>query len=192
MKRLAPSLTLLLAACSAACASGPAPAAPGPVLARKPYTAEQIRDAFPDGSWFRYRVVATSTSAPAGGADQTAYSITTFTGGTAESVTVEKLNTTADGTAVGPPEKSVAEWTALRDHAAFPEERTTITEVELDHPFGKVPCWLYVVRGEGEEWRFYFGKELPGPPIEWEIRSGGKVARAVMVGRKSGDVVLGR
>jgi hypothetical protein len=76
----------------------------------------------------------------------------------------------------------------LRDHAAFPAERTTRTEASCRVQAGSYECWEYVVeQGEGEDGRpivsrFWFAHSKPGPPVLMETLHGGtRVLRMELV-----------
>lgn len=88
-------------------------------------------------------------------------------------------NEDADRQVVGEVTLAAPNWEELQGHASFPEERTTIENVDTKTPFGTFPCWLYTVRdtaeGKDTAQRFHFARELPGPPVLVEMESGGRV-----------------
>lgn len=76
----------------------------------------------------------------------------------------------SDGQPVGEPERSTSTWTELMEHATFPVDKTTIEDVSLKTPAGTFDAWLYTVEGPkaGVVTRFYFAKEHPGAPVQYE------------------------
>ena len=66
--------------------------------------------------------------------------------------------------------ESWSTWAELRDHAAFPAARTTVTEgVEVDVRAGRFVCTLYEVESEEEgtpiTTSYWFARERAGPPV---------------------------
>lgn len=80
-------------------------------------------------------------------------------------------------------------WSELVQHARFPEKDTTITDTSLEVPIGRFDCWLYTLnirddQGRPLERRFFFAKELPGPPIHAEtLAEGRKILRTTLIER---------
>lgn len=169
-----------------ACAPKVEPA-PAPVLAvldsaPTPYTAEQIRDAFPAGTQVRFTLTM-----PDGA---TMISAMEFTAVDAEGATYRHAMLTASGEELSPPEESRAAWTELRDHAKFPLESTRVEEVSVTTALGTFDAWLYTVQADEEGFgpttqRYWFAKEMPGPPVLLTVEAGGaEVQRMEMIERK--------
>jgi hypothetical protein len=157
----------LLAAVLVGCASDPAPAPDesGPVtaepMAPTPYTADQIREGNPAGTFLVFRIE--TTDAPV------MQRWMQFVSTDAEGAVVEGGVQDERGAAIGATERQESTWQELRDHAAFPEAKTTRSEVTCEVRSGRFECWLYTVETEEEgavvTSRFYFAKDRPGPPV---------------------------
>lgn len=128
----------------------------GEELAPRPFTAAQIRAFHPPGTTFVHAVESRGevrrTRSTVVSADQ-------------EWVEFEDQALDEAGSPVGEPSRWKASWVELRDHATFPAQDTTITDVRHTVPAGTFECWLYVVTSDNEERHFYFAKEKPGAPI---------------------------
>jgi len=65
----------------------------------------------------------------------------------------------------------------LQAHASFPSKDTHIFEDRCQVPAGSFDCWVYRVRrrenGKLHELRYWFAKELPGPPVLLEEERAG-------------------
>ncbi|MFT4539529.1 MAG: hypothetical protein ACI835_001976 [Planctomycetota bacterium] len=71
-----------------------------------------------------------------------------------------------DGTEAVPPDTLSVRWSELRDHASFPADATTRSEVTITVPIGTHEAWLYQVEeGEGVTSRYWFSKKRAGPPL---------------------------
>lgn len=83
-------------------------------------------------------------------------------------------------------ETGTSKWTELHQHGAFPAAATTIEEdVSVTVPAGTFVTQLYTVTQGDATRRFWFAKELPGPPVQFETERGGKVVmRAQMLRAK--------
>ena len=163
MTRTAMTWSLLAFFALASCESS-APArdvAPWPdhVPGPSPYTAEQIRDAHPDGTVLRFRMWTQATGDVVQQME--------FVGGDAEGTTVRQ-SYEKDGVAAGNPTEQRATWTTLRDHAVF-DAATTEREVgRVTVPAGTFDCWIFSVRRvatPGVVQRLWFALDKPGPPV---------------------------
>lgn len=129
-----------------------------PMILRRPFTADEIRDgwvpglsidvrrATPDGEVLeRWTVVGHD----AGGAD------------------IEYRTLDADGNPTDEARTVRSPWTELRDHATFPADRATREAATRETPLGTLDGWVYVVRNEnaGSVTEMFFAESMPGAPI---------------------------
>ncbi|MCK5221471.1 MAG: hypothetical protein KAR14_07820, partial [Candidatus Aminicenantes bacterium] len=78
--------------------------------------------------------------------------------------------------------KNYAKWTDLQEHASFPEENTTITTDKIKLEPGEFECFVYTVKTGDSLNKYYFAKELPGPPVYYEkFQKGESVFRMTLV-----------
>ena len=150
--------SVLLGACTA---SGPPPAGTAPT----PYTAAEIRRANPTGTELVHRV------REHGGP----WRLQTLRFVSSGSGSARVAVSTAAAGEPTPAEASTSRssWAELRDHGAFPAERTTRVRAQVVVPAGTFDCWVYTVLGEGDTTsRFSFAVDLPGPPVRLETTSG--------------------
>lgn len=135
-----------------------------------PYSAEQIREACPDGRQDFYRIEVPGRP--------TIIRITTFVKGDGESVQFSTRQEDEDGAVLGKPSSSRARWEDLQAHASFPSEQTEISQDRCQVPAGAYDCWVYRVRrrekGRLRETRFWFAKQLAGPPVLLEDETDGR------------------
>jgi hypothetical protein len=150
----------------------PAPAASvaaAPQMAPTPYTADQLRDAQKKGRVYRFKVEFLGKPATE--------HLFTFVAVDADGAEVETTEKDASGKPIGQPEKSHATWEELRKHAEFPADATKIADESITIPAGKFDCRVYTVtRGSGADTtvtKFYFAKELPGPPVLLQMEKEG-------------------
>ena len=170
--RLVVALLLLVAGLVAPGCAGPEPApAEAPddsQFAKRPFTAEQIRDNMPVGSWTLYSIVQAGQPA--------VQRLTTVSSADADSVVMTVELKDPAGQLLGAPQEDAARWDELMRHASFPVTDTTIRDVDLETPAGRFACWRYEVIGEEEgvpvRSLFYFAKELPGAPVRYEMFRG--------------------
>ncbi len=159
----------LLAACGPEPVTAPPPAAPTiAATAPTPYTAEQIRDGCPAGRAIVFRRASSSRASRRCGAPLR------FVSSSPEAAEIETSMTDDAGAPLGAPERERAPWEELRQHAAFPADRTTIARDTVTTPAGTFECDVYTVRGDGDEVkRFWFAKTMPGPPVLFVTEKGG-------------------
>lgn len=179
-------LTLALAstACSAPArhdpvvASAPTPSAtasapPDPDAGRAPtpYTVDQLRKALVVGKQLTF-VVEGPDKLP----QQKRFR---FVAADDEHVTVATELLGDDGKVLGQPEVEITTWDALRHHASYPVEATTISDATAEVPAGSFACKRYTVieRKDDAELRTVacFGLETPGPPLEMTVEKNGKL-----------------
>ncbi len=178
-----PSVALLLALLSA-CGGSPPPPAPAPVAAPSPaasasssgsaadagaasassefaptpYTAEQIRKATAVGRTYEFRTEVA-------GAPSRRLVIAFTNVSDAEAETKNSL-LDEQGKELAPPKISHAAWDELRRHAEFPRAATVIANEKIAVPAGTFDCVRYTVtEGPGDVSKFYFAKQMPGPPV---------------------------
>jgi gamma-glutamylcyclotransferase (GGCT)/AIG2-like uncharacterized protein YtfP len=179
-----PILSLALVACSGSVDHDP----PGPPSAEtvsaeflpRPFTSEQIRDAWGDGftihlrqstpervERFRWTVVA---------ADE-------------EGVEIEYATIDESGAVQFEPRIERSSWDELRDHATFPRQTTTRERVERETPLGSLEGWLYVSQDAraGTVTEMFFTERLPGAPIFARTTQDGRIV-AEMVQLKRNDL----
>lgn len=168
---------LILVALSAALL-GP-PMASGQQHLPTPYTADQIRDAFPQGLQILMRVTT-----PAG----TSFSKMVVQRWSPDEVTMSEQAVDEAGRPIGPQTVATATWVELRDHASFSAETAIRRRAIQTTPLGSLEGWLYMVR-EGEESvsEFFFADAFPGPPILFsQSQTGTAQLRAEMIERSGG------
>jgi hypothetical protein len=153
--------------------AAPASVAAAPEMAPTPYTADQIRDAQKKGRVYRFKMEVAGQPA--------AEHLFTFVAVDADGADIETTEKDASGKPIGQPEKSHATWEELRKHAEFPADATKIADETITVPAGKFDCRVYTVtRGTGADTtvtKFYFAKELPGPPVLLQTEKGGTRVR---------------
>ncbi|WP_394830683.1 hypothetical protein LVJ94_29665 [Pendulispora rubella] len=173
--RYVPSLLLALSGCGGA---KPPPAIPGDA-APIPYTAEQIRDACPPGSTRIFRIEEVG--------QPVLRNIIRFVAATPEEAEIEIAVTDESGLEAEPTKRERVPWEKLRQHAAFPRARTTITDETVATPAGTFAVKMYVVQGDGDQVkRFAFAKSLPGPPVMYATDKGGiRVMTSTLVSTES-------
>jgi hypothetical protein len=160
------------------------------VTAPTPYTAVQIRDANPPGTRMVFRLEEDGRAAGT--------RTIRFIGGIGAGDVAVMIGTGASpsGAPLGAPERSIATWSDLRDHAAFPLNRTTRRRERCTVEAGTFECWLYLVEapGVGEApalSRYYFADDRPGPPVLVEEERGGElVSRMELVSDSRGPAGL--
>jgi hypothetical protein len=86
------------------------------------------------------------------------------------------------------PPRSAA-WAELRSHQEFPADRVTTAEEEVKVPAASWKATVYTVRGEGGAIdRFYFARDLAGPPVLFTTEKDGKrVMTSTLVEYRPGE-----
>jgi hypothetical protein len=140
-----------------------------PGHAPTPFTAEEIRNACPQGT----AVVLRRESM-----DQVVTVTHTFAKCDEEGADVELTVTNEEGKELGKQTKR-SSWKEMQEHASFPEPDTKITEETVEVPAGKFECLLYTVvqdtAGKRIRKSMHFAKKLPGPPVKMVFEMDGKV-----------------
>ena len=103
----------------------------------------------------------------------------------AEGATLERRLVAADGGAEGEVSAGRVTWLELQWHAAFPAERTTVTEETLELPMGRLECVRYDTR-EGDVTdapveSFWFARAFPGMPVRYESPTPAGIVRTTVV-----------
>lgn len=147
-----------------------------------PFSAAEIRDAWPEGFWLDTR----TTSAEG---ERLGRTIVTEWG--AEKVTMvevvieEGAQPTAEQIAAA--QSATMTWDELEGHARFDASRTTRERERHTTALGAaLEGWTYRVRGsEGAESVFFFADDFPGPPVlYWQTRAGERLFTAEQVARR--------
>jgi hypothetical protein len=140
--------------------------------APRPYSAQQIRDFHPVG----FKCLFWSKTG-----DVHSHSHWEVVRSTPEEVEFEFEETDGDGRTTDK-RRQTFRWEELRNHATFPASQTHITDVRRKTPLGTFDCWLYTIKDEKGEKRFYFAKDKPGAPIEFGTWvDGEQVMRSVIM-----------
>ncbi len=152
-----------LAACAGAGSDPEAGTAP------TPFSAAEIRAANPTGTELVYRI--RDLEGPSG--VQTIRFVSSGSGSARLAVTMDGF----DGQPLGPAETMRSSWAELRDHAAFPADRTHRVRSTCTVPARTFDCWVYsVIQDASTVSRFHFALDLPGPPVRLETtRDGSEV-----------------
>jgi len=150
-----------------------------PGHAPTPFSADEIRKGCRAGVWRLYRVAAAGRPP--------SYRILRFDRANEAGVIVVSAMTDMKGRPFGEQRRVKALWKGLQSHASFPAGATTIRTEKRTTPAGTFVCWRYDVvgrlAGQREVKRFWFAKNLPGPPVDLERRVGGRVVqRMTLVG----------
>lgn len=131
-------------------------AAPQPESAPTPYTAEQIRAASRDGRTWEYHVE--NRGQPARTRTIVMHRVTD------ENVEIE-TSTRQGRRVIEEPERSTATWEELRQHALFPAASALVTDDVVTTPAGEFACRVYTIVSSDGLSRFFFARDLPGPPV---------------------------
>ncbi len=132
-----------------------------PDHAPTPFSADQIRDASPDG-W----TVETRTSI---GGVVTERERTVFRDPDDATVLLEKQPLDAAGEPAGAAVSRRVAWLDLQRHASFPADETTITPERIVHPLGELDCLRYEVRRPHGVDVFWFWPSRPGMPVAFSV-----------------------
>lgn len=159
----------------------PFPTADVPNCAPPPYTAAEIRDHHPDGTY----VVMLTTGAEG---QMMSRQRTDFLEPDSTGVTIELRNVDESFEPVGDVLVSGrATWEELRSHAYFPAANTELSHGEVATPAGRFETWCYGLErtsegGALERTEFFFAVGEPGPPVLMVTRvDGDEIQRMTMV-----------
>lgn len=158
-------------------------AMPGPPLANQlkpdhaptPFSAQEIREGCPSGHRVVHRIEQVG--------QDPRIQVTLFVDASADQVGFEVTVTDPDGNSLGNPLRASAKWADLQAHASFPTAVTTIADEPCQTGAGAFDCWKYTVtQDDGTEQRFWFAKQLPGPPVLFETyKAGERIYRMEMI-----------
>ena len=144
-----------------------------PRQAPTPFTAAEIRARCAVGKTIRVLVEIDG--------EQPFERLTTYVECDDAGATIERSTLAPDGSPVGDPEVDRVTWLDLQGHASFPADATTIVPERIATPLGEVDCLRYTVRDGASEKVFWFATDLPGMPVRFLTRTGGKVGMTVTV-----------
>lgn len=157
----------------AGCSSTTLPAT-AKVTAPLPYTDRQVRETCRPGHTVVYRVERD-------GEPPTIITLRVLSV-TDEAVDVETRSATAVGRPLGPPHLKHSRWDESTERGVFPRDATSIEMAKVTTPAGTYDSLVYTVRRqEGLVERFYFAKDLPGPPLIYATEKDGVRTRTSTV-----------
>ncbi len=174
MRRSAPALVAVLAACAATPHQ--------PTIAPRPFTADQIRAAMPVGTVIEFRMEQPP--------QPPIVMHWTVTAADARSITISTRLAAEDGTLIKDAGAETTAWSDLVKHATFPADATTMTESSVTVPAGTFESIDYVVKATAKDGRpvvrtLRFAKSLPGPPVSLvEEKDGAVIMRMTLLSRK--------
>lgn len=178
LRALASSALVVVAACAAPTPPASPPSVPpassaastpvsADAIAPIPYTEDELRVSCRDGHQLVFRVEAEGKP--------TLRRTMRFVGADETGVEVESIDTTEDGKLAGEPGSSRATWSDLRRHAAFPRSTTTLAPATIETPVGSFPSTLYVTKDGDTVRKFWFARDLPGPPVRFSTEKNGRI-----------------
>lgn len=142
-----------------------------------PFSAEEIRETC-QTSTIKYLVEMKE--------GEDTYQITEFINISETGSYFNTITTDKNGKVLRRRRKNYAEWTDLQEHASFPEENTKITTEDIKLGPGEFECLVYTVKTGDSLEKFYFAKELPGPPVYYEkFLKGESVFRMTLISNSS-------
>ncbi len=138
-----------------------------PGMAPTPYTADQIREANPPGSWKLYQIVADGRRL------QQRFE---FVENANPDLAALAVTMTDDsGVKIDANRPAPATWTSLQSHGSYEAHKTLLGRDRISIEAGEFDCWTYAVDGrEGDLSFFWFATNMPGPPVLMEKRVDGK------------------
>jgi hypothetical protein len=137
-----------------------------------PFTSDEIRASCQPGRQLRFRVERMG--------QQPIIHVTRYVGGDEQAALQESWDESTAGERLGEPERSRETWLELQAHASFPADSTEMAEESLEIPAGTFACLRYTQTVDDGLRIFWFARDLPGQPIGWEIRAGGRVVLTVV------------
>lgn len=153
-------------------------------MAPTPYTTEQIHEANPRGTRLVFRLEQTG--------EPTVLNVMVFVDSDAKAAVTESRVLSLAGDPIGDVGRSEATWVALRDHGAFPADRTRRVRATVTVPAGTFDVWRYTVQsgpeGATSATDFWFALDRPGPPVLMETRTNGEITlRMVLIEDSRGE-----
>jgi len=168
---LALSITLV----SSCAALSPAPSSPPPENSTQaghaptPFSADDLRRSFPDGTQLRFELGSIDA--------EPQVQILSFSNPSDAGVEVQVELVDPDGTVVVSSPVETAMWEELQSHASFPEADVTLTREPHETRLGVAECWHYAVRSVQNErtlvTHYWFDIERPGPPVDFTMEFDG-------------------
>lgn len=139
-----------------------------PSILRRPFTAEQIRDAWAPGL-----VIEVHMYGPEGDQHQR----WTVLSADADGAEIEYATLDANGEPTGETNAERTTWVELRDHATFAAATSTVEETAMETALGNLAGWRYTTTDEatGTVSEYFFARDLPGAPIEYSMKRGEEI-----------------
>lgn len=136
-----------------------------PTLLRRPFTAEEIRDAWQPGL-----MLEVIQRTPQGASAER----WTVIAADLDGAEIEYLKIGQDGKPEGESRTGKMTWIELRNHASFPVQNATREEAVRETRLGMLDGWLYTVTdpGAGTVGELFFARSLPGAPVQVRVRKG--------------------
>jgi hypothetical protein len=145
-----------------------------------PFTAAEIRAAFPAGRTIRYLVERAG--------QEPAVRVTRYAAVDADGAIRESWPESRDGAILGEAEQERSTWLELQQHASFPAAITERDDEAIDTPAGHFNCLRYTRTDEGGTWRFWFARESVGQPVRFEHEVTGQVVfSSILIEDVAGD-----
>lgn len=146
---------------------GAADEAPAEDQLPRPFTAEQIRDAWVEGLTLELRRVMQE------GETRERWTVVSAD---AEGAVIEFAPVDAKGQVTGDSARHRSTWNELRDHATFPAATANRTEATRETALGEFDGWLYTVTdaAQGTVTELFFARALPGAPLEMKVTQAGR------------------
>jgi len=137
-------------------------------ILERPFTAEQIRDAWIEGLAIRIHRWTPEAEA---------YELWTVVAADQDGVDIDAVNVDGDGTALGEAHVQHSTWVQLRDHATFPADSGRRDAVTRDTPLGRLDGWLYTVQDPSSDLstEYFFAASLPGAPVSVRVLRDGEL-----------------
>jgi len=152
----------------------------GPGLLPTPFTADEIRAASGSGKLIRILV-----EQPDG---ERFERVNRFSHCDDVGATLERWLVASDGGVEGEASSGRVTWLELQQHAAFPVDRTTVSEETIDLPIGRVECLRYDTRdgdaadgADAASETFWFARAFPGMPVRYQSQTPAGVVRTTVL-----------
>jgi hypothetical protein len=136
-------------------------------MAEPPYSAKQIREATKVGRRYEWRLELPGKPA--------VRKVISFTRVDDQGCDTRAEGLDDSGKPLAPAKDAHATWEELRAHALFPKKSVVLSDETITIPAGTFVCTLYTVTEGDEISRFWFAKELPGPPVQFSTEKGGQL-----------------
>lgn len=184
---------LLIGACAVACGAPPPPTGPpsgvvaepepaqGPseedLLAPRPFTADEIREASPAGRTYRFKLDGEEAKG--------AHVEMEFVEADEDGCTMERRLYDAKGEIIGEAERKESTWEELMRLASYPKDATTIAKAKVVTPAGEFDGVVYTMteikNGRTLVTRASFATSLPGAPVKLEREKNGRLLEAMIL-----------